>query len=74
MCRIIIVGSIFMLLTVSINICYTFYKCAHEMFEYKGTTSHLEMRNQNKLNKEMIREKNCYLNKTFILIIKFFLY
>jgi hypothetical protein len=44
------------------------------MFEYKGTTSHLEMRNQNKLNKEMIREKNCYLNKTFILIIKFFLY
>jgi hypothetical protein len=36
------------------------------MFEDKGTKSDLEMTNQNKLNKQMIREKNCYLNEIFI--------
>ncbi len=42
-----------MLFTVSINSCYTCYKCADGIFEDKGRRSDLEMRNEKKRNKEM---------------------
>jgi hypothetical protein len=37
-CRIIIIGSIFMLFAISVNMCYTCYQCTHELVD-RGANS-----------------------------------
>jgi hypothetical protein len=41
-CRIIIVGSIFVIFTVSINSCYTCYKCTEEMLDKNRRSDNLD--------------------------------